>query len=110
MKKITVIFVLYHAEKRVGDLIRAILAQKHPRIPQQSEWLDVIFIDDCSRDKTVAVLRETLKNLGAPSHYQIVVNPTNLGLSGNLNRAFGRVTTPYALTSHYDCLFGREDY
>ena len=110
MKKITVIFVLYHAERQVAQLLEAVRAQKHPIATNQADWLDVLFIDDCSPDNTVQNLTKCLAKIGNPSHYKVEVNSTNLGLSKNLNKAFGMVTTPYALTCHCDCFFGREDY
>jgi cellulose synthase/poly-beta-1,6-N-acetylglucosamine synthase-like glycosyltransferase len=67
-------------------------------------------MDDASTDGTARAAEEALTRLGSPSHCRVVVNPENLGLAGTLNKAVGLVRTPYMLTCHLDCRFGREDY
>ena len=117
--RITVIFLLYNASKTVKQLTECILSQKHPDHDTQSEWLDVIFMDDCSKDSTLTLLHESLSATSLnplaqvgelPAGYRIEPNPTNLGLSRTLNRAFDSVTTPYVLTCHCDCFFGDPFY
>lgn len=108
--KVTVIFLLYNASKTAAALVDAIRAQKHPHFESQSEWLDVIFMDDCSTDDTVAKLRRALSRIDNPPNYRVEVNRTNLGLAGTLNKAFQLARTPYALTCHLDCFFGSETY
>lgn len=108
--KITVIFLLYHAAKNVPALVEHLLKQRHPDFARQEDWLEAIFMDDKSRDDTVQVLRATLASHGSPSHYRVVANPENLGLSRTLNKAFGLASAPFGLTCHCDSFFGREDY
>jgi GT2 family glycosyltransferase len=108
--KITLIFLLYNAEERVEALVEAAVGQCHPRYRNQGEWLDVVFMDDCSRDATLARLRAALDKAGPLPHFRVVANERNLGLSRTLNKAFGLIRTPYGLTCHLDVLFGREDY
>jgi GT2 family glycosyltransferase len=105
---VTVIFLLYNASETTAALVDAIAAQKHPRFESQSEWLDVVFMDDRSSDNTLAELDQALSRIGNPANYHVETNPTNLGLAGTLNKALGRVRTPYALTCHLDCFFGSE--
>ena len=107
--RITVVFLLYHAEKVVPALVDVLTRQTHPAFPRQSDWLEALFMDDASSDDTVQVLARSLQEARAP-HYRMVVNPENLGLAGTLNRALGLVRTPYVLTCHLDCRFGQDNY
>lgn len=109
-KKITLIFLLYNASRTVHDLVEAALAQRHPGYAEQGDWLDVVFVDDCSRDDTVTLLRQALAANGSPRHFRVVINSENLGLSATLNKVFGLIATPFGLTCHLDVLFGRDDY
>ena len=109
-RKITLIFLLYNAEQTVDGLVSAALAQRHPSVPRQTDWLDVLFMDDASRDTTLALLDRALERAGRPSHFRVVANGANLGLAATLNKAFGLITTPYGLTCHLDVLFGCDDY
>lgn len=108
--RITVVFLLYRAASEVPGLVMALVRQKHPILREQSEWLEALFMDDASGDATARVLGEALRKIGAPAHYRFVPNPHNLGLAATLNKALGLVRTPYVLTCHLDCRFGREDY
>ena len=110
MSDLSVIFLLYNAEKTAARLVESILAQNHPEHSDQAKWLDFFFMDDGSRDATVEKLRAALAARGNPAHIKVVVNEKNLGLAGTLNKAFAMIRTPYGLTCHLDCFFGREDY
>lgn len=108
--RITIIFLLYHAAAVVPALMEGLAGQTHPRHPKQSDWLEAVFMDDASTDETRQAVERELGRLGSPPHYRLVANPENLGLSGTLNKAFGLVRTPYALTCHLDCRFGSDEY
>ena len=110
LPKVSVIFLLYNAENTVGRLVDAILKQRHPDYKDQSEWLEVLFMDDGSRDSTAEKLKLALLRHGSPAHLKPVINSENLGLSRTLNKAFALIHSPYGLTCHLDCFFGREDY
>jgi GT2 family glycosyltransferase len=108
--RITVVFLLYHAARVVPALVDHLARQTHPAFSRQSDWLEAIFMDDASTDDTMPVLALSLQRVGSPAHYRTVHNAENLGLAGTLNKAFGLARTPYALTCHLDCRFGRDDY
>lgn len=108
--RITVVFLLYRAAAEVPGLVAALRGQRHPALGEQSDWLEALFMDDASGDDTPRVLEETLRGIGSPAHYRVELNPRNLGLAATLNKALGLVRTPYVLTCHLDCRFGREDY
>lgn len=108
--KVTVIFLLYNAERAVPALVDAICLQTHPNFPAQKDWLEVIFVDDQSRDTTLPVLKHALNRTGDPPNFRIITNPQNLGLARTLNKAFSLARAPFALTCHCDCVFGSETY
>lgn len=108
--KVTVIFLLYNAGGTVATLVDAMSAQRHPSLGGQSDWLDVIFMDDRSTDDTLARLYQALSRIDSPPNYRVEENPTNLGLARTLNKALQLVRTPYALTCHLDCFFGSDVY
>ncbi len=107
---VTVVFLLYNAAASVPDLVAAMRAQRHPAHRPQAEWARALFVDDASRDSTVEALRRAVAQSGEPVNWDVSVNPANLGLAGTLNAVLRTIRTPYALTCHCDCLFGREDY
>ncbi len=106
---VTVVFLLYNAERTVPMLVRALARQERPGVPQE-EWLEALFVDDCSRDRTLEVLERCLAERCRPRHWRVVRHVTNLGLAATLNDGLGLVTTPFALTCHCDCEFGSERY
>jgi GT2 family glycosyltransferase len=107
---VTVVFLLYNAERTTAGLARALHAQRRPQAARQSDWLQAVFMDDASRDGTREALEAALAAHQRPPHWRAVRNPENLGLARTLNKAFALVETPYALSCHLDCLFGDESY
>jgi len=108
--EITVIYLLYNAARNVASLVESIRTQKHPDQPQQEDWLEVIFMDDASKDDTVACLNRALDAIGRPKNYKIVANPQNMGLSKTLNKAFGLARAPFGLTCHCDVIYSEDTY
>lgn len=108
--KITVIFLLYSEAKYVPGLFAGILRQRHPVHSSQTDWMEVMFVDNGSKDDTLQVIQAELARAGSPSNYQIVHIPQNVGIARAMNHAFSLVKTPYVLTCHCDVLFGSDDY
>ena len=108
--RVTVVFLLYNAERSVPRLVEALARQAHPGHARQADWLEALFVDDCSRDGTAGVLARCLDERGSPSHWRSVRHERNRGLAATLNLAFGRVETPFALSCHCDCEFGTPTY
>jgi cellulose synthase/poly-beta-1,6-N-acetylglucosamine synthase-like glycosyltransferase len=108
--QVTVVFLLYNAARTTPALVRALAGQQRPGEADPSAWLQAIFMDDASADRTREVLAQSLEEHGNPASWRVVHNPANLGLAATLNKAFALVTTPYALSCHLDCLFGDETY
>ncbi len=107
---ITVIFLLYSEAEYVPGLVRGILKQKHPKFPNPADWMEVVFVDNGSKDNTLEVMKSELVKAGSPPHIRILHIEKNQGIALALNRAFGEVKTPYVLTTHCDVLYGSEDY
>ena len=91
-------------------LVAALGRQKCPEFERQSDWMEVIFMDDCSTDSTVATLRRELGQLSDITHVQVVQNTCNIGLSATLNKAITLAQAPIILTCHCDCEFGSDSY
>ena len=108
--RVTVVFLLYRAEAEAPELVESLLLQRHPDTGRQGDWLAALFMDDASGDGTARAVEAALEAAGSPPHCRLVVNERNLGLAATLNKAFGLVTTPFVLTCHLDCRFGRDDY
>jgi glycosyltransferase involved in cell wall biosynthesis len=106
---VTVVILLYNAERTVPMLVRALARQQRAGMAQH-EWLEAVFVDDCSRDGTLEALERCLDEQGRPRHWRVVRHERNLGLAATLNESLDRVTTPFALTCHCDCEFGSERY
>ena len=108
--KVTILYLLYHAERTVPELVQALTNQRHPQHSQQSNWLEAIFIDDCSQDSTRRVLTHELSKLGNPPHYSTVFHTQNQGLAHSLNHGFKLARADFVLTCHCDVLFESDDY
>jgi GT2 family glycosyltransferase len=108
--RLTVAFLLYNAAREVDDLVAALVSQRHPAFEQQRDWLEAVFVDDASSDGTAEAARQALVAHGGPTHVRLVVHERNLGLAGTLNELFAEAKSPFVLTCHLDCRFGRDDY
>ncbi len=68
----------YHGEKYVRQQLESIIGQTLP--PDE-----IVICDDCSKDRTVQVVRDTLKDWDG--HWQLVCNEKNLGFKKNFEKA-----------------------
>jgi teichuronic acid biosynthesis glycosyltransferase TuaG len=69
---ISVVMPAYNAEKTIERAIRSVLSQNY-------EPLELLVIDDCSKDGTVALVQSLA---AADSRLRLLRNPRNLGVSG----------------------------
>ena len=68
----------YHGEKYVRQQLESIIGQTLS--PDE-----IVICDDCSKDRTVQVVRDTLKDWDG--HWQLVCNEKNLGFKKNFEKA-----------------------
>lgn len=108
--RVTVAFLLYNAADRVPSLVAGLVRQRHPSFSRADEWMRAVFVDDASADGTAEAVRRELAARGSPAWCRLVVHAHNLGLARTLNELFAEASTPFVLTCHLDCSFGRDDY
>lgn len=72
----------YKQEQFIQDAIKSAFEQTY-------EPLEIIFSDDCSPDQTFDIIKEEVKSYQGPHKIVLNRNEHNLGLAGNINRAFG---------------------
>ncbi len=63
------------------EAVRGALAQTYSP-------LEIIISDDCSTDRTFAIIRESVSRYNGPHHIIVKRNKTNLGLSAHANQVF----------------------
>jgi glycosyltransferase involved in cell wall biosynthesis len=77
MIKVSVCVVTYNHEKFVAKTLDSILMQ------QTTFPFEIIVGDDCSKDNTVAVLKEYQQRF--PDQIRLLLHPKNMGLNGKFN-------------------------
>jgi len=74
---VSFIMTVYNKAYYLPSVLRALINQTGVKNPEY------IFIDDCSKDNSVEIIREATKGL---ANVQIIVNEHNLGISRNTNK------------------------
>lgn len=93
IKKRVLIFIpAYHAESTIAGVLRRI-----PPSLQETYDVDVLIIDDSSRDLTFAKSHEAARQAGIPFDVQVLFNPVNQGYGGNQ-----KIGYRYAIERGYD--------
>ena len=99
---VSVVVPCYNHEQFVEAAIRSIAAQDYPRV-------EIIFIDDVSKDRSLEVARQTLKRPEIGSRLervQIIRNEANLGAARTINKGMALATGEYLAILNSDDLFG----
>lgn len=76
--KVTILFLTFNQENFVKESALSCLAQI-------GEPLEIIFSDDCSTDKTFAILQEATQNYNGPHQVVLRQNMHNLGIADHYN-------------------------
>lgn len=84
MSHVSVVIPAYNRAHLIGATLESVLAQTHRDI-------DIVVVDDASRDGTPDVVR---KYCQSDPRLKLLVNSENLGLTGNWNRCLGLATGP----------------
>jgi 2-polyprenyl-3-methyl-5-hydroxy-6-metoxy-1,4-benzoquinol methylase len=91
-KRVLVFVPAYQAETTIASVLRRIPASLSDRYD-----LDVLIIDDSSRDLTFAKGHEAAKRAGIPFSVRVLFNPVNQGYGGNQ-----KIGYRYAIDNGYD--------
>jgi len=78
---VSFIVLSYKQEQFIRDAIRSAFEQAY-------EPLEIVFSDDCSPDRTFEIIKEEVDSYRGPHKIVLNHNESNLGLAGNVNRAF----------------------
>jgi glycosyltransferase involved in cell wall biosynthesis len=98
MIKVSVCVVTYNHEKFVAQTLDSILMQ------QTTFPFEIVVGDDCSKDKTTAILQEYQQRY--PDKIRLILHPKNLGLNGKYNA----LSTFAAAKGEYIAQFDGDDY
>lgn len=79
--KITIGILTYNQQDFIQSCLVSILSLKY-------ENLEIIISDDCSKDNTVDIIKNFVKNNQTNHEIILNFNQVNLGLAGNFNRTF----------------------
>lgn len=91
-KRVLIFIPAYHAESTIASVI-----QRIPTRLQDSYDVDVLVIDDASRDETFARGHEAVHLTGTPYKVDVLYNPVNQGYGGNQ-----KIGYRYAIENDYD--------
>jgi glycosyltransferase involved in cell wall biosynthesis len=72
---ISIVMLCYNHERFVAESLDGVLAQTYSP-------LDIVIVDDCSRDKTADIVAAKLAELSDRSNIRFIRNPRNMGLLG----------------------------
>jgi glycosyltransferase involved in cell wall biosynthesis len=82
---VSILTTVYNREKYIAECIESVLVSTY------HDW-EMIIVDDCSTDNSLAIAREYKKK---DARIKVFVNPTNLGDYPNRNRAASLATGKY---------------
>ena len=102
--------------KKDGDLVSILLAtcnaEKYIKktlyscLNQSYENIEILVIDDKSKDKTVEMIKRTQRDIGEESRIKLLQNKKNMGPYNNLNFLLERAQGKYiAIQDHDDVWF-----
>ena len=94
LPKVSIAIITYNQERFIRSAIEYAVAQDYPN-------LEVVVADDCSKDSTRNIIDELSEKY--PGIVMPIFGETNLGVTGNSNRAL------FACTGEFICLQGGDD-
>lgn len=92
--KVSVMIITYNQEDLISETIESVMAQAY-------ENLEIVVADDASKDRTPAIILDYAKRF--PGKVVPVLNPVNLGITGNCNSAL------FACTGEFIAILGGDD-
>lgn len=95
---VSVVIATYNGERFLAEQLESILNQTYSNI-------EIIAVDDCSTDNTVAILKEYA---AADSRIKVVVNDANIGYVKNFEKGLKLASGDYIAPSDQDDIWKKE--
>lgn len=97
MKKpiVTVLIPSYNHALYIEQLLNSVIQQSYGY-----EWIELIVIDDCSRDNSAAIIQK----MADEHNFQLILNTENQGICANINKGISLAKGKYI------CISGSDDY
>lgn len=87
--------ICYNQENYISEAIEGAFRQQYSP-------LEIIISDDCSSDSTFEIVKKMAKEYQGPHHLILNRNPSNIGLTGNVNYVFSRAKGIYVVLAAGD--------
>lgn len=101
--KVSILVPVYGVEKYIGQCARSLFEQDYQHI-------EYVFVNDCTRDRSIEILLETLKSYPRrASQVKIVDHEVNRGLAAARNTALDHATGEYVLPVDSDDYLSARD-
>jgi len=94
-KTVSIAMTTYNGEKYIEKQLRSIFAQTL----QPGE---IVICDDCSKDRTMEIIRAVVKEYGAENRVRLVENQENLGYIRNFHQAIGMTSGDFLFLADQD--------
>ncbi len=99
MQTISVIIPAHNAASTISNTLSSVVRAT------SSHQLEIIVVDDCSTDKTAAVLKDYSKKIPSPHQLKVLKSFSNRGAGAARNRGFKRATGDYIIFFDADDMF-----
>ncbi len=100
---VSIVVPAYNGEKTILKTLSSIVRQKH-------RPLELIVVDDASRDSTVSLVEDFVRKTEFSGKFNLVRHDANFGLSRSLNDGLREANGNYVLILHQDCEFVGENW
>ena len=94
---VTYMIPAYQQELFIAESVRSALEQTYSP-------LEILILDDCSRDRTVSIIKEEVARYDGPHDVRLLTNERNLGIQAQVNRAIREAKGRYIVGSAGDDL------
>lgn len=88
--KVSILVPLYNVEKYVGKCVESLFSQTYKNI-------EYVFVNDCTPDRSMAVIDECIDKYGVRSQCKIINHEVNKGISTSRNDCLDNATGDYIL-------------
>lgn len=88
--KVSILVPFYNVEKYVGRCVESLFTQTYPNI-------EYIFVNDCTPDKSMAIIDEYIKKYDVRDKCKIIVHSENRGICTSRNDCLDHATGDYVL-------------